>query len=139
MADLSVVAADVVEVSGVSKTTGIAGAAITAGQPVYRDATDGFKLKPCIDTGAATADAVGIALNSAPGAGQPVTYATSGTIYLGVAAAIGSIYVVSGTAGGIAPETDIGNDDYIKVLGVGDGTNLLMTLTGIAPQKTPSA
>lgn len=139
MTDLVVVAASVKPVGDARRGQGTSGAAITAGQPVYEDATDGFKLKPCIDSAAATANAVGIALNSAPGAGQNVEYIIEGVLDLGVTCASGTIFVVSGTAGGIAPSADIGDDDYITVLGVGRGDNTMTMQILASGQKTPSA
>lgn len=106
MADLTVTAASVLFTSG-TKITGVAGAAITAGQCLYLDsATSTLKLAQCDGT-AAEADAVGIALHAA-GSGQPVTYAATGSVInIGATTAKTTTYLVAETAGGVAPQADI--------------------------------
>jgi hypothetical protein len=123
MADLSITAAEVVPDTAQIKT-GIAGEAITVGMSVYKKASDG-KLYKAIDTSAAAAAAVGIASSSCSAANQSITYQKSGTIVLGASASVaqGAVYVVSGTAGGIAPEADAGAGNYLTILGVGDASD----------------
>ena len=78
---------------------------------------------------AATASVVGIALNNASD-GQPLTYAMPGSVVnMGATVTVGEIYVLSGTAGGVAPEADLASDDYVVILGVGVTTaNLKFSL-----------
>lgn len=119
MADLTVTAANVAKVSGTVQN-GTAGETITAGQALYSDSTDSnhLKLADCDNT-SATATFVGIALNGAAD-GQPIAYLAPGaTINPGATVTVGEIYVVSGTAGGIAPEGDLATGDYVSVIGVG--------------------
>jgi hypothetical protein len=106
MADLTVTAASVLWTSG-TKTPGVAGATVTAGQPVYLDSvTTTLKLAQCDGT-AAEADAVGIALHAA-GTGQPLVYAAQGAVInIGATTAKTTTYMVSATAGGVAPQADI--------------------------------
>jgi hypothetical protein len=106
MADLTVTAASVLWTSG-SKLSGVAGATVTAGQAVYLDSTTStLKLAQCDGT-AAEADAVGIALHAA-GAGQPLVYAGPGSVInIGATTAKTTTYLVSETAGGVAPQADI--------------------------------
>jgi hypothetical protein len=116
MADLSITAASVANLSGKgSQTNGVAAGTITAGMPVYQNATNG--IVAAANTSALLADAVGIALNAAS-TGQPVTYQTRGNINLGATLAIGKVYVLS-AAGLISPVDDVATADFVTVLGVG--------------------
>ena len=128
MADITVVAADVVAGTGASFTTGTAGATITAGQTVYLDSgTSTFKLADC-DASAATATVVGIALHGSL-SGQPLKVHTGGDITLGVTPMTkGLIYVQSATAGGIAPSADLVGGDFTTFLGVAK-TAAILTVT----------
>lgn len=122
MSDVSITAANVIADSGANITTGTAGATITAGQAVYRDANDSNKIKLADANASLTAaTAVGIALHGAT-AGQPISYMTSGTLTVGGTVAAGLIYVVSATAGGIAPSADLTTGWYTHILGVGIST-----------------
>jgi len=106
---------------------GIAGEAILAGQSVYSDSTDSNKIKLAdCNASAATATAVGLAANSAPAAGQPVSYLTDGDMTMNAVLVQGEIYLVSATAGGISPEADIvTTDDYVSIIGVAKSTTVL--------------
>jgi hypothetical protein len=122
MADLSITAANVLFTSG-TKVTGVAGAAITAGQSLYLDsATSTLKLAQSDGT-AAEVDLVGVALHAA-GSGQPVTYAGTGsTINIGATTSKATTYVVSATAGGIAPQADLVSTNRICRVGYATATD----------------
>lgn len=124
MADVTVTAASVLWTG--SKDTGLAGATITRGQPLYMDATDGNRLKPADADVAATSAIVGIALNDAADE-QPVEYGYGdGTLTVGGAGVVvGQIYVVSTTAGGIAPYSDLLSGDFVAFIGVGATTSTI--------------
>jgi hypothetical protein len=99
MADLSQTAANVLEGSTGQRRNGVAGATITAGMPLYADASDGGKLKPAdADASAAAATVVGIALHAAADE-QPIAYCAAGLINLGATLVVGSI--VGGDGGTI--------------------------------------
>lgn len=116
MADLSITAASVATLSGKStRTVGTAGGTITAGMPVYINASNA--VVAAANTSALLAEAVGIALNGAS-SGQPVSYQTRGNINLGATIAIGKVYVLS-AAGLISPVDDVVATDFVTVLGVG--------------------
>lgn len=116
MADLSITAANVKQGANASRGTGTAGATITAGQAVRRNAAGLVVLAQADE--AATADADGIALNGAAN-GQPVAYHTGGGINMGATLVVGMVYAVSAAAaGGIAPITDLTAGDFVTVLGV---------------------
>jgi hypothetical protein len=119
MPDLSITAANVAVYADVAPRDGTAGATITAGQVLYEDTSDSNKLKLAdCDSSSATATVVGIALHGAS-SGQPIKYAPSGELTIGATVTVGEIYVLSGTAGGIAPEADLASGDYVSILGVG--------------------
>lgn len=116
MADLSITAANVANLSGRgSQTTGVAGGTITAGMPVYLNTANA--VIAAANTSAVLGAAVGIALNGAS-SGQPVTYQTRGNINLGATLAVGKVYVLS-AAGLISPVDDVTTADFVTVLGVG--------------------
>jgi hypothetical protein len=119
MADVTVVATEVLADSGTISTDGILGATVTAGQTVYLDTTTNtFKLADA-NASAATATVKGIALNGGV-SGQPVKVAIGGgTLDPGFTVTVGTVYVQSATAGGIAPVADLASGHYVCVLGVG--------------------
>lgn len=117
MANLTVTAANVQPTTTTTYKTGIAGAAITAGQSVYLDATTGTIKLADADLSVAAAKGVGIAINNAA-AGQPVTYAIGGSINMGATLVKGTTYVVSATAGGVAPQADLSTGATICILGI---------------------
>lgn len=134
MADLTITAAQVLKSTGAVVETGNAGETITQGQSVYRKAADKEIYKADANVTAAEAAAVGIALNSAAD-GQPIKFQTDGSITLGAGAAPveGTVYVVSATAGGIAPVADLVSTNYVTTLGVGNGSNgidMILKATG---------
>jgi len=130
MSDLSITAADVVPAAGANGFgQGTAGATITAGQWLYKDSTDSNQLKLAdTDASQAAATCVGVALHAALD-NQPIRYQTEGNLDCGGTTVVGTIYVLSGTAGGIAPAADLASSDWTTVLGIGTtSTNLLMSL-----------
>lgn len=116
MADLTVTPADVLAHDGATRDTGTAGEAVTAGQTIYR-AGDG-KLYKADCTTAIKARAMGVALNDAA-AGQPLTYAKAGGLDPGATVAVGEVYGVTDTPGGIGPVSERSMDDYVTILGIG--------------------
>lgn len=124
MADLTITAANVAAGSTAAKATGTAGVTITAGQVVYLDsATNTIKLADA-DASSATATCIGIALHASL-AGQPISYQTDGTITIGATLTAGKVYVVSATAGGIAPSADLTTNWRTTILGVATSTTVL--------------
>lgn len=126
MSDLSITASEVIPGDDADIARGTAGSTVTAGQPVYKDASDSNKLKPCVATAQATAECVGIALEGASD-DQPLNYQYAGHVTLGATAnpADGELYVVSQTnSGGIAPVNEL-TSAYITVLGVANGNDQL--------------
>jgi hypothetical protein len=133
MADLTITAANVAPSTGAVTRYGTAGETITAGQSVYLDSVSG-KYKKADADAEATAEAVGIALTGSSD-GQPIAVQYSGRITMGATVAVGQIYVVSTTAGGVAVYGDLASGDYVTILGVGATTgaiDLYVTASGIA-------
>lgn len=126
MADLSITGGSVLKSTNATTRKGTAGAAVTGGAAVYLS-TDNKLYLAQHDGTLAEAAAVGVALHAA-GAGQPLEYLTGGNCTMGATVAIGEVYLVSATAGGIAPYADIGTGDYVTVLGIGS-TTATMTVT----------
>ena len=119
MPDLTITVASVKKVSGSTKTDeGTAGVTITAGQSVYKDSTNSDKYALAdADTQAASV-CKGIALHAAL-ADQPLEVGTGGLIDIGATVTVGQVYVVSTTAGGVAPYSDLAAGDYVSIIGVG--------------------
>jgi len=109
MADLSITASAVLPGTNAQTTRGIAAETITAGQLVFRDSSNS-NLITKTDVNASGKQTVhGIALCGAS-AGQPVVYATVDddlTLFASSGLTVGILYVLSGTAGGIAPAADL--------------------------------
>lgn len=126
MADLSITAANVQQASGAQRATdGIAGETITAGMALYQKSSDSRWWKA--DSNSATTEqraASKIALNNAS-AGQPISLHGEGPINIGGTVVVGTIYVLSATAGGIAPSTDLASGWYTQVIGIGRTTSEL--------------
>lgn len=126
MADITVTAASVIPGSGARRIEKVIDTAVTvtAGQSVYIDATSG-KLKLADADAAASAAAVGIA-ELGGGAGQqiPVVYEDD-AFTAGATLVVGETYVVSTTAGGIAPIGDLATGDYTTILGIATTAALL--------------
>jgi hypothetical protein len=124
MSDISITAGSVAKGTNAKTRKGIAGATITAGQTLYEDTSDNSKLKLAdANASAATSNCVGIALHGAS-SGQPIEFVTEdddftpgGTLSLSAGADDG-VYVLSGTAGGIAPVADLASGWYPVILGV---------------------
>lgn len=123
MADLTITAANVVPAADAVIVNGTAGATITAGQAVYRDPSSRkFLLADTDSATAAVRDLYGIATHGAS-LNQPLAVQTGGSINPGATVAVGVVYVLSGTAGGICPTTDLAAGDYTAVIGVGTTTS----------------
>lgn len=125
MADLSITAASVRAGAGADIEHGYAGATITQGQLVYKEAATGlFKLS---DSNSATAEVkavYGIALNAAS-ANQPLAVQKSGEITIGATLVAGSPYYLSETPGGIEPGADLAAGEEVVSIGYAKTTAIL--------------
>lgn len=123
MADLAVTANNVKPGTTSKKdTNSIAKEIITAGQSVAKDPSDN-KIG-LADSNSPTAwkkDPYGIALNGAQ-VDQPVVVHLSGKYICGGAVTAGSVWMLSGTPGGICPVADVVTGMDAVVMGVGVST-----------------
>lgn len=125
MADLSITASAVVPGTNATVEHGTAGATITAGQVVYRDASDGkYKLADADSATAAVRVPRGVALNGGSD-GQPLAIARSGDVTVNAVLTAGTAYYLSATAGGIAPLADLLTGDDVVLLGLAKSTTVL--------------
>ena len=124
MADVSVTAANVgMTTTAPGKRTVIYGDTVTEGEVLYLKAADG-KYYRAINTGEATAQAVGIALT--PGVdGDRGEIAISGNINCGATVAVGVPYYLSATLGGYRVYTELAPGDHTTLIGWGVTTEEL--------------
>lgn len=122
MANYSQTPANVLQSANADLDEGIAGEAILAGQPVFVDATDSNKIK-LSGASAAKRVCVGLAVNSAPAAGQKVRFARKdATFNAGITVAAGAHVYLSATAGLLA-DAALGTGNYGVYIGTGIGSN----------------
>lgn len=121
MTDISVTAANVKWVSGTRPRVVKAGATITAGQAVYLNTTTLEHELADADTDAAS-EVAGVSLTDGVDGRDMLIAPAGATIAWGATLTAGTIYVLSATAGGVAPEADLATGDYVVVLAVGAGT-----------------
>lgn len=132
MADITITATGVLKSSAASVQTdeGIAGGTITAGMPIYKDTTASNVLKAADASALASSLVCGIALNGGA-TGQTIEYVTRDpALVIGATVAVGAVYVLSATAGGIAPEADIQSGEFVTLLGVANSTTTINFSTG---------
>lgn len=117
MADLSITAASVALTSDTTYALVQVGEAVTQGQPGYLKSSDNKYYKADANVTSAEANALGIFMTPASTDGYAV-FATAGNVNLGATLTVGQVYVVSVTAGGIAPYSDLSTGHYVTILGV---------------------
>jgi hypothetical protein len=123
MADLSITPANVQRGDDAVTELGTSGAAATAGQVVYHDATD-KRYKLSDNDAAATRRVSGVALNGAA-IGQPLMIQKAGTITIGATMTPGEAYYLSDTPGGICPRADLEAGDSVILIGIAKSASLL--------------
>jgi hypothetical protein len=124
MADLSITAANVGATSSSVTSLVQVGETVTQGQPGYRKALDGLYYKADANASSATAEALGVFLTGASTNGYAL-FCTSGSYLAGATLTVGETYVVSATAGGIAPVADVTTGWYVTILGVASSSSTL--------------
>jgi hypothetical protein len=123
MSNLSPTAANVKRVSG-SIFQKTAGAAVVRGDVCYLKASDGKAYLGQCDGTTEEAEALYMALNDAA-ADQPVTLQKGGEINLGAILTVGVVYVLSATAGKIAPLADLVSTNKLTIVGTARTTSIL--------------
>lgn len=135
MADLSITAGSVIAGANATTEAGLAGAAITAGQVVYKDSTTGKYLLADADSATAAArTGRGIALNGASD-GQPLKIQMAGDITIGATLTANTAYYLSSGAGSIGVLADVGSGEYMQLIGIAKSTTVMtlsMLATGVA-------
>lgn len=123
-ADLSITASSFLPSSSAKYANGLAGAAISAGALVYQSTADSRYYAADANASLATTKVAGIAGHATTAAGQPIA-----VIYEDPELTVGAtlsmtapVYVLSATAGGIAPSADIASGWYPVVVGVSIST-----------------
>lgn len=125
MVDLVITAASVLpgtEAEGAQFEQGLAAVAVTAGQLVYKDSSNLYRLADNNDTSDTLSVIAGVALHSCA-AGQPLRVQTAGPYTVGATVAAGSVYVLSATPGGIAPVADLATGNRTTLVGVGSASS----------------
>ncbi|WP_064696069.1 hypothetical protein [Rhizobium aegyptiacum] len=125
MADLVIVAANVVPGADSTAVNGVAGETITAGKAVYLSSTT--KKWMLADSNSATAEArqaKGIALNGAS-LNQPIAVHKSGDLTIGATLTAGQAVYLSDTPGGLCPLADVGAGEYLCLIGLAKSTTVM--------------
>jgi len=116
MADVTVTVANVSLRASPTSSVVQVGQAVTAAVPIYLKTSDNKYYIADANVGAEEAAVVGIAMT--PAATDEYTYmVTAGTIDIGGTTVKGTTYILSATAGGIAPETDYATGMYKTRIG----------------------
>jgi hypothetical protein len=137
MADISITASAVLATATTKFQNLTAGATITAGQVVYLDSSDG-ECKLADASAAATSNVKGIAMHASLD-GQPLRVATGGNLTMDGMTS-GELYVLSATAGGIAPAGDLTGNEFNVVIGSATtATNLEMNIQAFTTTQRSGA
>lgn len=125
MADLIITAASVLPGTGAAIKHVVAGATVTAGKAVVRDAATGnWVLADSNHATAALRVPGGIALNGASD-GQPLAVLTGGPVTLGAVLTAGVAVYLSDTPGGLCPVADIGSGERSVLVGLAESVSVL--------------
>ncbi|MDX8495884.1 hypothetical protein RFN29_30530 [Mesorhizobium sp. VK22B] len=124
MAALTITAANVAAGANSTRDNSTAGAAITAGQAVYKAADGTYKLADTNDASAIVRKPKGIALHAAS-SGQPLAVHLSGPITIGAAVTAGVAYYLGGAPGSIVPVADLTTGDHPALIGLASSTTVI--------------
>ena len=124
MADVTITAASVVPSANAEFYQGTAGGTITAGMACYLDTSTNTLKAADANASALTPVVKGIAAHGAS-AGQPLRVQTAGSITIGGTVVLATVYVLSATAGGIAPDADAASGMYCSIIGVATSATVL--------------
>jgi len=124
MVDVTITPANVKKGADATVENGIAGAAVLAGQLVYKGVGGKYFLadSDSITTGANQMR--GFALHSA-GIDQPLAVQTNGDITVGGTLVAGATYFLSNTPGGLCPDADVGAGEKVNLVGTARSTTVL--------------
>lgn len=123
MSDISVTVGNVKWIRGVPPFKGTAGATVTRGQVAYLNTSTGKYGLADADTDAAS-EVAGVFLTDGYDGADCLIAPPGAVIDWGDDLDPGTIYVLSTTAGGVAPWDDLGDGDYVVVLAIGGGDSV---------------
>lgn len=122
-ADLSITTTSFVHGANAEKVLGTAGATITIGQLVYLDQTTNTWKLADSDASVTTAAVGGIAASGAVSGQSLIVVTRDDDMTLGATLSMSApVYVLSSTAGGIAPVGDISVGEYPRVVLIAKST-----------------
>lgn len=124
MADQVVTAASVKIGAGGTPIPGVSGGAFSAGDLVAKD-SNGAIVQSDANGAPPINVAVGVALNSCPGAGQPCQYTAEAPALEGVTVTQGTVIVASATPGKMCPAADEASGNTVNYVGIGNASNKL--------------
>lgn len=93
------------------------GATIAAGNTLYYSTSDAEHLLADCDASATAATCTGVAITPGVNGGSGLIAVGGSIILVGATLTVGTVYVLSDTAGGIKPIADATSGDYITILG----------------------
>lgn len=126
MADLALTAANVKGGAGANTKNGTSGGAVTAGDAVAKDANGAIAQADANGTGTLKTP-IGVALNSAPGIGQPVAYTDDAPLLEGFTTTVaGTPYILSATPGKVCPVGDLASGMTGSLIGFGATGNKML-------------
>lgn len=112
----------------------VAGEAILVGQLVYRESST-LRVRLAVASSAEQAECLGVAMSSAPTAGQAVRVQWAGDVENCATLVLGEPYFVADTAGSVMPAADLATGDYVSLVGIAKATTTLklgLTPGGVA-------
>ena len=125
MTDIVITPGSVIAGANAITESGTAGATITAGQAVYREAaTNKYKLADNNDATPEVRLARGIALNGASN-GQPLAVLKSGPVTIGGTMTPNVAYYLGDAPGGICPVGDLAGGEYPCLVGFATSATVL--------------
>jgi hypothetical protein len=123
-ADLSITATSVAVGSNARTIRRTAGVAITAGKAVYLESSSNtLKLADCDNATAEVRKAIGIAVTSGAVGSMIQVVSFDQAFIPGATLTKGTVYILSATAGGIAPLSDLTTGWYGQVLFIANSTS----------------
>lgn len=123
MADLTITAANVAlagNTTGAGPTVVQYGEAVTQGEPLYLDTSDGKYYLADADLSATASEATKLAMTPGGADDFGIVAGAGMEVDLGATLVVGETYVVSATAGGIAPIGDLTSGDYTCIIGTAE-------------------
>lgn len=123
MADLTITPANVAlagSTTGAGPTVVQYGEAVTQGEPLYINSSDGKYYLADADASATAAEATKLAMTPGGADDYGIVAGAEMEVDLGATLTVGTTYVVSATAGGIAPIADLTTGDYTCIIGTAE-------------------